>query len=63
MCKVYDGDLIGWVECKIEDILDNGFRCIAITDDGTRLTRILKEVNSESEMVPDGCVYSIKKPI
>lgn len=60
--KVYDGDLVGWTTCKIDKIINNGFRCCITTSDGTKLTRVLKEVNSEKEMFPDGCIYAIKKP-
>lgn len=60
-CKVYDGDLIGWCSCEIIKEISNSKRAIVKTSDGTVLTRILKEVNSESKIVSDGCVYKIKK--
>lgn len=62
-CIVYDGDLIGWVECTVYEKHDFGnyIRAKVETADGTKLYRFFKEVVLSDEIIEDGCVYGYKK--
>lgn len=59
---VYDGDLIGWIECSVLEKHDfSGYvRAKVETIDGTKLYRFYKEVASVDEILQDGCVYAMK---
>lgn len=60
---VYDGDIVGWVECSILEKHNFGeyVRAKVETADGTKLYRFYKEVSDTNEILPDGCIYNIKK--
>lgn len=62
---VYDGDLIGWINCQIiseDDPINKGnivSRVRVKTADGSIFNRFYKVVNSEKEIKKDGCVYKL----
>lgn len=58
--KVYVDFIEGWQECEIIKKMD--FRAVVKTKNGTVLNRFLRVVSNESELVPDGCIYAVKKP-
>ena len=62
---VYDGDLIGWINCQIiseDDPINKGnivSRVRVKTADGSIFNRFYKVVNSEKEIKKDRCVYKL----
>lgn len=59
---VYDGDMVGWIECSVLEKHDFGnyTRAKVETLDGTKLYRFYKEVSSADEITQDGCIYGYK---
>lgn len=64
---VYDGDLVGWISCKVlskdmsfKNLSNNINSKVKIeTKDGTILNRFLKIVSNINSIKEDGCVYKI----
>lgn len=58
---VYDGDLVGWTYCSVVDKHPFGdyTRANVITEDGTKLYRLYKEIEDFTGIAQDGSIYKL----
>ncbi len=57
MIKVFVDCIEGWQDCLIVKRIDD--RAVVKTKNGTTLTRFLKKVENEDELIPDGSIYEV----
>lgn len=62
--RVYVDSIEGWQRIDSDKFeLINGDKAVVATKNNTTVRRLVKFVESDADIVADGCIYLIKKPI